>query len=95
MTVTKAKIAEHLVEHFHLDYPESYRFVSVFFETLGDALVENQQLKLAHLGSFHVIAKGKRPGRNPKTGELYEISARNAVSFTVSATLKKKMNQAN
>lgn len=93
MTMTKAKIAEFLISQFKMDYNDSYHFVDVFFQDLGNALVEEHQLKLANLGSFHVIAKKSRPGRNPKTGEAHEISARNSVSFTVSPTLKARMNQ--
>lgn len=93
MTMNRESMAEALMKTFEMSYPDSYQFVDVFFQELGNALIEDGQLKLANLGSFHVRSKAKRIGRNPKTGETHEISARKAVSFTVSPTLKAKMNQ--
>ena len=93
MTMNKAKIAEELMKTFEISQPESYQFVDVFFQELCNALVDDGQLKLANLGSFHVRAKAKRLGRNPKTGESHEISARKTISFIMSPKLKAKMNQ--
>jgi len=93
MTMTRARIAEHLWEQFGIDYDLGYQFVDVFFEELSHALVQDRQLKLASLGSFRVISKAKRQGRNPRTGEPYDISARNVVSFAASPKLKAMLNQ--
>lgn len=93
MTMTKAKMTELLLERFEIRYDECYRFVDMFFKELTDAVVAEHELKLAGLGSFHVLAKKSRPGRNPKTGEPYEVSARKSVSFTLSPKLKEKLLQ--
>lgn len=93
MTMTKAKMTELLLERFEMRYDECYRFVDIFFKELSDAIISEHELKLAGLGSFHVLSKKSRPGRNPKTGESHEVSARKSVSFTLSPKLKEKLLQ--
>ena len=45
-------------------------------------------IKMRGFGSFYVKAVAARLGRNPRTGEEIQISARNAVKFTPSKALK-------
>ena len=45
------------------------------------ALVQRRDVKLANFGTFSTRDKVARPGRNPKTGEAHEISARSVVTF--------------
>lgn len=94
MTVTKATLAGLLHEQFDIDQPQSLYFVDQFFKTLADALAQGEQVKLAGIGTFNVVQKAERMGRNPKTGEPYPISARRVVSFTASGKLKTTMTQA-
>jgi integration host factor subunit alpha len=53
---------------------------SVVF-TYQNALVEGKSLALSGIGHLVILDKSPRPGRNPKTGEKYEISARRTVSM--------------
>ena len=48
-----------------------------------------EEIKIPKLGNFFVNHKNSRPGRNPKTGEPYEISDRNVVSFRASKKLRE------
>ena len=45
-------------------------------------------IKMRGFGSFYIKAVAARVGRNPRTGEEIQISARNAVKFTPSKALK-------
>jgi integration host factor subunit alpha len=55
--------------------------------------IKNNGLKLKNIGSFKLIKKKERVGRNPKTKEEYIISARNSVSFTASKKLLNLLNK--
>jgi integration host factor subunit alpha len=51
-------------------------------------LVEGQDVKLSGFGNFQIRRKAARPGRNPRTGEVIPIEARNVVTFHASQKLK-------
>ena len=48
----------------------------------GDFIIKN-------IGSFRIINKKQRIGRNPKTKEEFIISSRNSLSFISSINIKK------
>ena len=48
-------------------------------------------MKLFGFGSFEVRQKGKRIGRNPKTGVEAPISPRRVMMFRASALLKQRV----
>ena len=56
-------------------------------------LIYQKKINLKNLGSFYIIFKNKREGRNPKTKEKFIITSRNTVQFKVSDSLKKRANQ--
>ena len=55
------------------------------------SILKEDNLILKNLGSFRIIHKKKRIGRNPKTKKEYEISARKAISFKASNNINKKL----
>ncbi len=56
-------------------------------------IIKNNGLKLKGIGSFKLIKKKERIGRNPKTRKEYIISARNSVSFISSKKLLNLLNK--
>ena len=48
---------------------------------------------LKNVGTFKLIHKKKRIGRNPKTKEEFLISSRKSVSFTVSKKISEKVGK--
>ena len=46
-----------------------------------------------NIGSFKVIQKKERTGRNPKNSKNYTISARKSLSFIASKKLTKLLNK--
>jgi integration host factor subunit alpha len=55
--------------------------------------IKKDILILKNIGTFKIIHKKDRPGRNPKTKEKFIISARNTVSFIVSKKLSDNLNK--
>ena len=55
--------------------------------------ISENKLVIKNIGSFKLIQKEKRVGRNPKTKESFIISARKSISYKPSKTLTKKINE--
>lgn len=54
--------------------------------------ITNNQLILKNFGSFKLLNKKKRIGRNPKTKEEFIIASRKIVKFTISKRFISKLN---
>ena len=55
--------------------------------------IKNGSLILKNIGTFRLLDKKERIGRNPKTKERYLISKRKAVSFSPSKRLTNLINK--
>ena len=73
--LTKAQMAERLVDEVGLNRREAGEIVEQFFDEIADVLAANEPVKLSRFGNFTPRDKGERPGRNPKTGETIPIAA--------------------
>lgn len=93
MALTKAEIAEHLVNKLKINKRDAKEVVEAFFEQIRNALENGEQVKLSGFGNFDLRDKSQRPGRNPKTGEDIPISARRVVTFRPGQKLKSRVEQ--
>ena len=64
-----------------------------FFESLVSELIEFNKIKISSFGTFQVIDKKERIGRNPKTKVEAKIKARKIVKFKPSNIIKEKLNR--
>jgi len=69
------------------------QYIDVTLARMADGIVQDGKLKLAGFGTFDVLSKGERLGRNPRTGEDVMITPRRTVSFSLSQKLKSKINE--
>ena len=91
MALTKAEMAESLFNELGLNKREARELVEMFFEDLRAALASGEQVKLSGFGNFDLRDKNQRPGRNPKTGEEIQITARRVVTFRPGQKLKARV----
>ena len=61
-------------------------------KTLGEALANGEDVRIAAFGTFSVKSRPARTGRNPRTGEPVSISASRSPSFKAGKTLKDSLN---
>ena len=59
--------------------------------TMSAAMKEGQRITLIGFGSFSVVERAPRTGRNPKTGESVPIPPRRAVKFRPGKELSEKI----
>ena len=55
-------------------------------------MIKNNDLVLKNIGTFRLLKKNERIGRNPKTKEEFLISKRKSIKFIVSKNLSKVLN---
>ena len=61
---------------------------------MAATLEEGDSVKISGFGTFSVRQKGRRIGRNPKTGEEVPIMPRRVLVFRPSHVLKARVNAA-
>ena len=88
----KNDIAKNLSFKTGLSENYSKKVVNDLIEILSHHL-KTKNLIIKNLGSFKMLFKKERIGRNPKTKEEYIISARKVLSFTISQNLSKKIKE--
>ena len=91
MTLTKSDIVEGLNNEIGLNKREAKELVDMFFNDIKDLLSKGHEVKLSGFGNFQLRDKSPRPGRNPRTGEDVEISARRVVTFKSGQKLKESV----
>ena len=89
MSLSKKDIANGLVRKLEITHAQALQLTNDFFDQIQATLVSGEEVKLSSFGNFVIREKTARPGRNPKTGEAVEISARKVVNFKAGPKLKK------
>ena len=71
---------------------EAQAAVDCVFETIVNTLKNGDVVTLVGFGSFKVVKRKARTGRNPQTGAEIQISASNAPKFVPGKAFKDAMN---
>src|SRR5579872_5987519 len=91
-TVTRAQLSEAVYQEVGLSRNDSAELVELVLHEIVDALARGEMVKISSFGSFTVRKKGKRIGRNPKTGKVVPINPRRVLVFRASHVLKDMIN---
>ena len=89
---TRKSLANKIYKNLGFSKNISSTIIDDFFESLSLELIKNNKIKISSFGTFQVINKRERIGRNPKTKVDAKISARKIVKFKPSNFIKKKIN---
>lgn len=88
----KSELVEAIAEKAGLTKADAARALEATLETITGALQEGERVPLVGFGTFAVSRRAARDGRNPQTGAVVKIPARNAVTFKAGAGLKEAVN---
>ena len=86
---------EDIINHLSNKTGFSINFSKKLINDLVKIIIDNikdDNFNLKNIGSFKLLKKSERLGRNPKTGEKYIISKRKSVSFNPSKKISKYLN---
>ena len=90
--VTRAQLAETIYLQVGLSRNESADLLETVLARMSAALQEGESVKISGFGTFSVRQKGRRIGRNPKTGIEVPILPRRVLVFRPSQVLKARVN---
>ena len=91
-TVKRSDFANHIRAKFGLSTALAERLVEIVFGEIAESLKRGEEVKIEGFGTFRILAKSERTGRNPSNGRLAAIPARRVPSFRASAEFRKKMH---
>ncbi len=63
--------------------------VNAVFNAIQKALAEGDEVTISGFGSFRVVERAAREGRNPQTGATMQIAARKSPTFRPGTQLKR------
>ena len=90
---TRKDLSRKIYQNIGFSKNFSSTIVDNFFESLISELVISNKIKISSFGTFKVINKKERIGRNPKTKIEAKISPRKVVKFKPSSLVKKIINK--
>ena len=91
--MTKAQLIEKVAQGGEMTKKQAAVAVDAILEAIENALIEGESVQLSGLGSFHVKEVPAHVARNPRTNETVEAPASRKVTFSVSKTLKGRINE--
>ena len=91
-TITRAQLAEAIYSQVGLSRNDSAQLLETVLGEMVQALESGQSVKISSFGPFSVRQKGRRIGRNPKTGEEVPILPRKVLVFRPSQVLRARVN---
>ncbi len=90
--MTKAEIVKALKEQAGLaTLTQAETAYENLFTIIGAALKSGDAVSISGFGSFKVVDRAARKGRNPQTGKEIDIPASKAVKFTPGKALKDSL----
>ncbi len=89
--MNKAELIDSIAAEANLTKADAKRALDAFIAATGKALKKGDSLVLIGFGSFKVVQRAARNGRNPQTGKAIKIKAKKVVKFKAGADLSKKV----
>ena len=91
--LTRKNLSSKVYQNLGFSKNFSAIIVDNFFENLIEELIKSNKIKISSFGTFKVISKKERIGRNPKTKVEAKITSRKVVTFKPSFHIKEKLNK--
>lgn len=86
--MNKSDLMRAVAEATELTHADSKEIIDVMLDVMKKALAEGESISLVGFGSFSVVTRSARKGRNPQTGKEISVPARRVVKFKPGADLK-------
>lgn len=90
--MTKNEIIERLAKDTATSNAAAGRALESVIGSITDALTKGDKVVLVGFGTFDVVERAARKGRNPQTGQEITIAAKKAPRFSAGSKLKEAVN---
>lgn len=86
--MNKTELIALMSEKAEISKKDAEKALTAFTNVIADALVDGDKVQLVGFGTFEVVERAARTGRNPQTGETIEIAASKSPKFKAGKALK-------
>ena len=91
--MNKQELIDAIAAESGLSKKDSKEALDALVKTVGETLKKGDNIALVGFGSFTVIQKAARTGKNPQTGKPIQIAAKKAVKFKPGKELAEGVNE--
>ena len=91
--MNKSELVETLSIKNNLTYKKSEQIINLIFDTMSQALIDNDRIEIRGFGSFMVKDYKAYMGRNPKTGEIIQVNEKKLPFFKVGKELRERVDR--
>jgi DNA-binding protein HU-beta len=89
--MNKAELIDAIAKQASLSKVDARKFLNAFLSVTSTSLVGGNKVTLFGFGTFSVVERGARPGRNPITGASLQVPAKKVVKFKPGSDLSGKV----
>ncbi len=89
--MTKSELVAKIAEKTGVPKADTAKSIDAFVEVVGDALTDGDKITLVGFGTFKVVDRKEREGRNPSTGDKIKIPAMKLPKFVPGKALKDQI----
>ncbi|MDP8262943.1 MAG: HU family DNA-binding protein [Candidatus Ancaeobacter aquaticus] len=89
--MNKAQLVESVVKELKISKAAGEKAVKSVIVSIKKGLKKDKNVQLIGFGTFRVVNRKARAGRNPQTGEKIKIKASKSVGFKCGKDLKKSL----
>ncbi|HIR92784.1 MAG TPA: HU family DNA-binding protein [Candidatus Egerieimonas intestinavium] len=90
--MNKAELVAAIAEKTELSKKDAEAAVKAFIDVVADALKKGDKVQMVGFGTFEVVERAEREGRNPQTGATMKIAASKSPKFKAGKALKDAIN---
>jgi DNA-binding protein HU-beta len=86
--MTKEQLVKKIAEDAGITRKKAKEALNAVITGITDSLKKKEKVTFTGFGTFNVVHKKARKGKNPQTGKPINIAAKNAPTFKAGKTLK-------
>ncbi|MBS4900296.1 MAG: HU family DNA-binding protein [Clostridiales bacterium] len=90
--MNKSELIASIAEKAELTKKDSEKALAAFIDTVAAQLKSGEKIQLVGFGTFEVVDRAARTGKNPQTGKEIKIPASKAPKFKPGKALKELVN---
>ncbi len=90
--MNKTELVAAMAAKAELSKKDSEKALKAFMETVSEQLKKGEKIQLVGFGTFEVVKRAARTGKNPQTGKAIKIPASKAPKFKAGKGLKETVN---
>lgn len=91
--MTKADLIAAIEKQASLSHHEAEKIVNITFDTMIEALFNDERIEIRGFGSFANRNYKAYEGRNPKTGKVVKVDPKKVPFFKVGKELREKVDE--